>query len=144
VNPPRAGASPVVGPAVRGARRVRLRREQGSGAVLVLGAVACVVVVLAGALVVTAAVRDAHRARSAADLGALAAAAGPAAGGAADCAAAAVVTSAGGARLRGCRALADGSVLVVVGVPVDWAVGWPGLPEEVTGAARAGPESLGR
>jgi len=106
--------------------------------------IAAVAVVLAGSLVVVVAVRDAHRARSAADLGALAAARGPAVGGAADCSAAAAVTAAGGAELRECRALADRSVLVVVGVPARWAAGLPGLPREVTGVARAGPESLGR
>ncbi len=123
--------------------RSRPRSERGAGSVLVLAVTAAVAVVLAGSLVVVAAVRDAHRARSAADLGALAAARGPAVGGAADCGAAAAVTAAGGAGLRECRAVADGSVLVVVGVPARWAAGLPGLPGEVTGRARAGPESLG-
>jgi secretion/DNA translocation related TadE-like protein len=130
-------------PAVLAPACSRPRCERGAGSVLVLAVTAAVAVVLAGSLVVVAAVRDAHRARSAADLGALAAARGPAVGGAADCGAAAAVTAAGGAELRECRALADGSVLVEVGVPSRWAAGLPGLPREVTGLARAGPQSLG-
>ncbi len=117
------------------------RREAGAGSVLVLAAAAVVCLVLAGALVVVAAVRDAHRARGAADLGALAAARGSAAGEGADCAAAAAVGLAAGATLTECRELGDGSVLVVVTVPAPWAAGWPGLPVVVTGTARAGPET---
>lgn len=122
----------------------RRHAERGAGSVLVLAAAGVVATVLAGALVVVAAVRDAHRARSAADLGALAAARGPAAGSAADCAAAAAVGHAVGAVLEACRELGDGSVLVVVAMPARWPAGWPGLPAEVIGTARAGPELLGR
>ena len=121
--------------------RVR-RREAGAGSVLVLAAVGVLVVVLAGALLVVAAARDAHRARSAADLGALAAARGTVAGRPPDCAAAARIAAGVGAALRGCRALHDGSVVVAVGVHLRWARGWAGLPTEVGGTARAGPQGL--
>jgi secretion/DNA translocation related TadE-like protein len=121
--------------------RVR-RREAGAGSVLALAAIGVLVVVLAGALPVVAAARDAHRARSAADLGALAAARGTVAGRPPDCAAAARIAAGVGAALRGCRALHDGSVVVAVGVHLRWARGWAGLPAEVGGTARAGPQGL--
>ncbi len=116
--------------------------ERGSGSVLVLAAVAVVAVALAGCLTVVAAVRDLHRARSAADLGALAAARGSADGAGADCVAARAVGAAVGAALGACRELPDGSVLVVMTLPARWPAGWPGLPGHVEGAARAGPVTV--
>lgn len=113
--------------------------ERGSGSVLVLGAVLVVTVVLAGALVVLAAVRDAHRARAAADLAALAAALPRAVGGPADCRRAATVAAVAGAALVECRPLPDGSVRVRTRIAVRWPAGWPGLPPAVEGRARAGP-----
>ena len=129
------GDPPVAGSATR-------RDEVGAGTVLVLAALGAVVVVLAGALMLVAAVRDAHRARSAADLAALAAASGPAAGEPPDCAAAAQVARAMGASVRECGAQADGSVTVRVGVRISWPARWPGLPDVVTGSARAGLDAV--
>jgi secretion/DNA translocation related TadE-like protein len=102
-----------------------------------------VVVVLTAALVALTAVRDVHRARSAADLAALAAAGGQLDGGLPDCAAAARVVVSTGGGLDGCRALADGSVVVDVAIRARWPAGWPGLPAAITASARAGPEWLG-
>jgi secretion/DNA translocation related TadE-like protein len=113
--------------------------ERGSGSVLVLAAVLAVVTVLAGALLVAAAVRDVHRARGAADLAALAAALPLASGGSVGCARARTVAAAAGAELVECRLLADGTVRVRTRVPAGWAAGWPGLPAAVHGTARAGP-----
>lgn len=127
------------GRSTRSRHRGDSAHERGSGSVLVLAAVAVVAVVLAGCLTVVAAVRDVHRARSAADLGALAAARHSAHGAGADCAAAGAVGAAVGAALGECRELSDGSVLVVMTVPARWPAGWPGLPGRVEGAARAGP-----
>ena len=91
--------------------------EQGAASVLVAGAVGAVVVVLAGALVVTGVVADVHRARSAADLAALAAAAPLAQGAGPDCDAGGSVAAANGARLTACGS-SEGDV-VEVAVAVD-------------------------
>jgi secretion/DNA translocation related TadE-like protein len=131
---------------VRGRRRRRLMDrsrtgagcERGSATVLTVGAVAAVVVVLAGVLVVSGVVRDVHRARAAADLAALAAAGPLSSGGGADCALAASVAAANGAVLTGCAVGGDGSVLVSASVGRRWAPGWGGLPATVSGRARAG------
>ncbi len=106
------------------------RCERGSATVLTVGAVAAVVVVLAGVLVVSGVVRDVHRAR---------AAAGPlSSGSGADCALAASVAAANGAVLTGCAVGGDGSVLVSASVGRRWAPGWGVLPPTVSGRARAG------
>jgi secretion/DNA translocation related TadE-like protein len=112
--------------------------ERGSATVLVVGAVAAVVVVLTGVLVVCGVVRDVHRARAAADLAALAAAGPVAVGGGVDCGVGAAVAAANGAVLTGCAAQSDGSVLVVVAVRSRGSPGWAGLPAAVSARARAG------
>ncbi len=116
-----------------------VRREEGGASVLVVAASGAVVAVLAGALAVTATVRDVHRARAAADLAALAAAAGTADGGSVDCASANAVAARNGATLAACGALSRrvgrrrGLVPVVRSGP---ASAW--LPREVSARARAG------
>jgi secretion/DNA translocation related TadE-like protein len=117
---------------------MEVRPQQGSATVLTVGAVAAVVLVLTGVLVVSGAVRDVHRARAAADLAALAAAGPVATGGAADCAAGASIARANGAVLTGCAVEPDGSVVVAVSVGHRWVAGWGGLPTVVSGRARAG------
>jgi len=112
--------------------------ERGSATVLVVGAVAAVVVVLTGGLVVCGVVRDVHRARAAADLAALAAAAPVAEGGGVDCGVGAAVAAANGAVLIECAAQPDGSVLVAVAVRRRGSPGWAGLPAAVSARARAG------
>lgn len=105
---------------------------------LVVAAVAVVVVVLTGVLVVAGVVRDVHRARAAADLAALAAAGPLAAGGGADCSAGAEVAAANGARLVACLPGSGGSVVVTVDVGRRWSAAWAGMPAVVTARARAG------
>lgn len=112
--------------------------ERGSATVLTVGAVGAVVLMLTGVLVVNGVVRDVHRARAAADLAALAAAGSAAVAGGADCGAGASVAAANGAVLTRCTVQADGSVLVAVSVGRRWAPGWGGLPDAVSGQARAG------
>jgi secretion/DNA translocation related TadE-like protein len=112
--------------------------ERGSATVLTVGAAGALVLVLSGVLVVAGAVRDVHRARSAADLASLAAA-GPAAhGGEVDCRVGASVAEANGALLTGCAPQADASVVVTVAVGRRWPPGWARLPAVVTVRARAG------
>ena len=117
---------------------MRVRSDRGSATVLTVGAVAAVVLVLTGVLVVVGAVRDVHRARAAADLAALAAA-GPAVSGAdVDCRAGASVAAANGAAVTRCVQESDGSVVVTVVVGRHWPPGWGGLPAVVSARARAG------
>lgn len=116
------------------------RSERGAGSVLVLGVVGAVVTVLAGTLVVVAGLRDVHRARSAADLAALAAGRPLTSGGTADCVGAARVAAVNGGALSICRELPDGTVVVEVGVDTSWPLGWTGLPDSLSGTARAGPD----
>lgn len=113
-----------------------------SATVLAVGAAGAVVAVATGGLVLAGVATDVHRARAAADLGALAAAGWLVGGGPPDCSAAGDVATRNGARLVACGAGEDGSVLVRVSVALD-AVGWPGLPTTVDATARAGPEAGG-
>lgn len=130
----------------------RARRETGSATVLVLGGVGVVVTVLTGVLLVASAVRDMHRARSAADLAALAGASAAREGRVVDCVSSSAVAEANGARMRSCSLLVDGSVLVDVDVPMRWPAAWSALPDRATARARAGvvsgsdpdPETAGR
>ena len=123
---------------LRERRRAGVGPERGSATVLTVGAVAVVVLVLTGVLVVSGVVRDVHRARAAADLAALAAAGPVASGGVADCDVGGAVAAANGAVLTGCAVEPDGSVVVAVSVGHRWAPGWSGLPTLVSGRARAG------
>jgi secretion/DNA translocation related TadE-like protein len=124
-------------------KRCAFRRgdgECGAMTVALAGVVAAALLVLCGAMCLAAATVAAHRARSAADLGALAAALvlqeGAGAGEA--CARAATVAALNSARSRHCRAAADGTVVLVTSSPVGLSL--PGLGRvEARGQARAGP-----
>ena len=112
--------------------------DRGSATVLTGAALGALVVVLGAGLAVAGVVGDVHRARAAADLAALAAAAPLLHGQGPDCASARAVAEANGGLLRGCRALADGSVETWVARPRSGTGGWvPGLPEP-SARARAG------
>jgi secretion/DNA translocation related TadE-like protein len=108
--------------------------------VALAGVIAAALLLLCGATSLAAATVAAHRARAAADLGALAAALVLRRGGGAAeaCTRAATVAALNAARSRGCRAGADGTVVLVTSSPV--ALGLPGLGRlEARGQARAGP-----
>jgi len=117
---------------------VTAARERGSATVLTVGAIAVVVLMATGVLVVVGAVRDVHRARAAADLAALAAAGPLAGGGQLDCGVGASVAGANGALLTLCARQRDGSVVVTVAVRRRATPSWPGLPAVVSARARAG------
>lgn len=114
------------------------RRDQGSGTVLVLAAMAVVFAATIGALMVLSAVLASHRAHSAADLAALAAAETLAKG--ADqgsaCEVGMRLAAVNGASLVGCRAGPDLTVEVSVSVPAS-------MPQigVATARSRAGPAS---
>jgi secretion/DNA translocation related TadE-like protein len=113
--------------------------EQGSATVITLGAVGVLVLVMVGGVALGSAVAAMHRARSAADLGALAAA-GTLAASASPldaCAAGAEVVRANRATQTSCRTYPDGSVILAVAVPP--ALVWPGLDPTARATARAGP-----
>lgn len=98
------------------------------------------VLVLWGGAAVASAVSAAHRARSAADLGALAGAAALEAGADAGeaCARAGALVWRNGARLTGCTAAGDGSLLVVDEVPITLRLPGGG-PDMAMARSRAGP-----
>ena len=113
--------------------------ERGSGTVVVLGVCGVLVVLLGAVSVLGGVVAGVHRARSAADLAALAAVAPMLTGAAPDCEASAGLAALNGARESSCVVLGDGSVLVVVQVSVQG----EGLfahvvPEVVSATARSG------
>lgn len=116
-----------------------LDRECGSGTVLVLAVVGVALVFFSAVAVLASAQLASVRARSAADLAALAAAgtvarAEPSAG----CEAAAAVALANGGRLVACRSLPGGDFEVTVKVdPADSPLG------AATARARAGPSRAG-
>ena len=113
-----------------------VRRDRGSGTVLVLGAIAVLVAMTVGALLVVSAVVAAHRAQSAADLAALAAAGALVRGQSppSACATGAGVATRNGGRLATCSAGADLSVEVAVDMPASAAhIG------TATARSRAGP-----
>ena len=108
--------------------------------VALAGVIAAALLVLGGGMCLAAAAVAAHRARAAADLGALAAALVLRGGGGAGdaCTRGATVAALNAARARGCRAAADGTVVLVTSSPV--ALSLPGLGRlEAGGRARAGP-----
>jgi secretion/DNA translocation related TadE-like protein len=122
----------------RSAHDVRGHRETGSATVLVVGAVGVLVTVLTGALLVVTAVHDVHRARSAADLAALAGASAALGRQGDVCGRSSVVARANGTRMTGCVVMTDGSVVVTVDAPMRRVPGWPGVPDSATARARAG------
>jgi secretion/DNA translocation related TadE-like protein len=122
-------------------------RDRGSGTVLVLGLIGVVVVLIGVVTTVGTVVVARHRAESAADLAALAAAGatstGTVAAGVDDvsstgCSRAAAVAFAAGALLTSCSRLADGSVVVQVGVVIGARPASPGGALIARARARAG------
>lgn len=112
-------------------------RDAGSASVWVLSLAVAVLAVGCAGIVVASAISARHRAESAADLAALAAAAVARDGGD-GCREAAAVAAANRAVLAGCRLGADGSVTVVVALPLSqplrrWTAG-----QDVRAVARAG------
>lgn len=108
--------------------------------VALAGVVASALLVLGAGMCLGAAAVAAHRARAAADLGALAAAVVLQRGGGAGeaCARGAAVAGLNGARTRHCRAGADGTVVLSTSSPVGLSP--PGLGRlDARGQARAGP-----
>ncbi len=114
--------------------------DRGSSSVLVVGVLGAVLSATVGALAVASAVEATHRARSAADLSALAAAQaleGGSTGGAA-CAEGAWVAGQNHATPLSCEVATDGSVTVAVSATLRMVI--PGMPEgPAVATARAGP-----
>jgi secretion/DNA translocation related TadE-like protein len=94
------------------------RGDRGSAGLLAVAAAAVVLAATVVALTWGSAVTARHRAARSADLAALAAAQAAAAGLPDPCAAAGRVAAASRATVTSCDVLADGSVLVVVAVPL--------------------------
>jgi secretion/DNA translocation related TadE-like protein len=94
------------------------RNQRGSAGLLAVAAAAVVLAATLVALTWGSAVTARHRAARTADLAALAAAQTAAAGLPDPCAAASQVAGASRATVASCEVLADGSVLVVVEVPL--------------------------
>ena len=122
----------------RGPRRASASaKERGSATVLTMGAMGLLVLVFTGALLVVSVVRDVHRARSAADLSALAAAGALATGGPPHCGDGYATAIANGATLTRCVVLEDGSVEVRASVRLRWSAPWAGVPDRAAAGARA-------
>lgn len=117
---------------------MRTRDELGAGAVLALACVGVLLVLAAAGLQLGSTAVTAQRARSSADLAALAAAGTVQDGDGTPCAAAEVVARRNGTRLVACTVSRDESVVVRVVCPLP--ASWPGLPDHVEGSARAGPQ----
>lgn len=114
--------------------------QRGSSTVLVVGLIAAVLTVTVAALAVSSAVRAAHVARSAADLGALAGAIAHqrGAGRAGACAQARRVAGQQDVRVTLCSVDAEGAVSVTTASPIVFRL--PGVgPGHAAGRARAGP-----
>ena len=120
------------------------RGERGAMTVAMLAVTLGMALVLVVALVLAGVVVAEHRARSAADLGSLAAAAAIAGGMAPGpaCAQAATVVQRNHATLLACAPAQDGSV--ALSVASRWPGGLIGLGSQIAGArARAGPSTAG-
>jgi secretion/DNA translocation related TadE-like protein len=131
-----AGSAREAGPA----KEAGAGTEAGAMTVALAGVLSAALLVLCAGMSLGAAAVAAHRARAAADLGALAAAVVLQAGGGpgAACARGASVARLNGASARGCRAGADGTVVLTTSGPLG--VRLPGVGRlEARGMARAGP-----
>jgi secretion/DNA translocation related TadE-like protein len=122
--------------------------DQGSATILVVAGLGVLMMLLLSALGVAAAVIASHRARSAADLGALAGAVSyqGGLGAAAACARAGEMVARNAAQLVSCEVDDEGALLVTVAAPVAGptrfiqALGWPGAAAPMAKArSRAGP-----
>lgn len=116
------------------------RDERGSGTVLVTGVVGVLLVLTAAAIQLGAAAGAAHRARTAADLAALAGASALQQGTGDPCSRASELVTRNGARLLSCTLGAAESVWVRVSTDVPAL--WPGVPRVATATARAGPADI--
>ncbi len=117
-------------------------RERGSGTVLAVAAIGVLLVMTTAGLQLGAAATAAHRARTAADLAALAGASALQAGQADACARAAVVAQRNGAQVIDCTLGANEALSVKVATEV--ATHWPGVPDRALASARAGPADTAR
>lgn len=116
------------------------RGEQGSGTVLVVAATGVLLVLTLAGLQLGAAATAAHRARTAADLSALAGATALQEGSGEACTVVAVVAGRNGAKLMACSLGAEESVAVRVSIGVS--IRWPGVPDHAVASARAGPSKV--
>jgi len=114
--------------------------ERGSGTVLVLAAIGVLLVLATAGLQLGAAATAAHRARTAADLSALAGATALQEGGDVPCALVAEVAGRNGADVIACSLGVGESVTVRVSIEVT--TRWPGVPHRAVASARAGPPAL--
>lgn len=105
--------------------------------VAVMGLLGVALILWIAAMQLVVAAQAAHRARAAADLGALAAAGVVLEGGAQPCESARVLVQRNGARLRGCSLGTGADVTVTASVVLSWRI--PGVPREATASSRAGP-----
>jgi secretion/DNA translocation related TadE-like protein len=119
---------------------MRPREEGGSVTVVVVAAIGVALILLMGGLALASAVIATHRARAAADLGALAAAQAIQRGldTAEACAIGTSVTARNGAQPVGCAVAADGSVTSRATTRASFGVPWAG-GRSTTATARAGP-----
>lgn len=111
--------------------------ERGAGTVLAVAAIGVLLVLTAAGLQLGAAATAAHRARSAADLAALAGATALQEGQGDACARAADVARRNDGQVLECSLGVGESIVVRVSLPV--ALQWPGVPERAVASARAGP-----
>lgn len=120
-----------------GVRAAERRRERGSGTVLAVAAIGVLLVLTTAGLQLGAAATAAHRARSAADLAALAGASAIQQGGVDACAQASAVAGRNEAQVLECSLGVGESVSVRVSTVVSGR--WPGVPDRAVASARAGP-----
>lgn len=113
--------------------------DRGSGTVLAVGVVAVLLSLTLAVLAVVAAVVAGHRARAAADLGALAGAVRYQQDPASACAESGRVVALNGAALESCATAGDGRVEVVASSPVRWRI-WGLGRDRATARALAGPQ----
>ncbi|WP_353952616.1 Rv3654c family TadE-like protein [Knoellia sp. S7-12] len=118
-------------------RATERQRERGSGTVLVVAAIGVLLVLVTAGLHLGAAATAAHRARSAADLAALAGASAIQQGGVDACARASAVAGRNQAQVLECSLGVGESVSVRVSTAVSGR--WPGVPDRAIASARAGP-----
>lgn len=118
------------------------RRERGSGTVLTVAAIGVLLILATAGLQLGAAATAAHRARTAADLSALAGATALQEGAGSPCGRAAQIAGRNQARIVDCSVGAEESVSVRVSMPVS--TRWPGVPDRAVASARAGPADTAR
>ncbi|MFC7487260.1 Rv3654c family TadE-like protein [Knoellia sp. CPCC 206453] len=116
--------------------------ERGSGTVLAVAAIGVLLVLTTAGLQLGAAATAAHRARTAADLAALAGATALQEGQANACARAAAVAGRNDAQVVVCALGENDSVSIRVSMAV--ATRWPGVPDRAVASARAGPADVPR